>query len=113
MVRLLRTGKKMQAILGRGHQTIQQRGIQTMQILDCVGDTEAGTQIEMKLSMAYQRKVDENNAAVGLLQGYCRIHGGGSCSRASLGAKKGENAGFAHPTPGPRAIRTETCQGLQ
>ena len=57
----------MQAVLGGGHQAFQQRSVQAVQILNCIRYSEAGTQVEMKLGMAHQRKIHQNNISVGLL----------------------------------------------
>ena len=80
-----------------------------MQVLERVGHAEAGTKIEMKLSMADGRKIHQHHIAVSLLQRDSGIDGGGSGSGAALGTEESEDAGLAWAAAGARAVGTETC----
>ena len=103
----------MQAVFGRGHQAIEQRNIEAMQVLERVGDSESGSQVEMELGVADGRKVDQNHAALGLLQSYGGIDGGSGGARASFGAEEGKNARFACAPASAGAGGTKTRQGFE
>ena len=113
MIRLLRAGEKMQSVFGSGHQAIEQRSVEAVQILERVGNSEAGTQVEMELGVADGSEIHQDHAAVGLLQGDGGVDGGGGRARASLGAEKGKDAGLARAAASAGAVGTETGQGFE
>ena len=84
-----------------------------MQILQRVGHSKAGAQIEMKLGVADGRKIHQNHIAVRLLQSYGGIDRGCSGSRPALGTEKSEDASFARASTSASAVGTETCQGFE
>ena len=94
-IRLLRSGQKMQAFLGRSHQAIEQRDVEAVQILQSIEHAELRPQVEMKRGMADGSKVDENHVAMRLLQSHGGVDGGRGASRATLGAEESKYSGLA------------------
>src|SRR5271155_1091715 len=103
----------MQAIFGVGHQTIEQRGVEAVQVFKRVRNSEAGAQVEMELGVADGGEIHQNDVAVRLLQGEGGIDGGRGGASASLGTEKGKDAGFAHAPAGTGAIGAEPGQGFE
>src|SRR5208282_3541462 len=92
LVRLLRTGEKVQAVLACGHQAIEQRNVETMQVLERIGYSEAGAQIEVELGVADRSEVHEDDVAISFLQSHRRVDGCGGGAGATFCAEKGKDA---------------------
>src|SRR6266852_8809273 len=103
----------MQAILGRGHEAIEQGAVETMKVLQRIEHAELRPQVEMQPSVSDGREVDEHHVAVRLLQGYSGIDGGGRTARASLGAEESKYPGLARAPDAARAGRTEAGESFQ
>src|ERR1700684_547216 len=103
----------MQAVLGSGHEAIEQRSVEAMQILERVVHSKIRAQVEMQLGVAYRGEVDQNHIAVGLLQSDSGVDSSGGGAGASLGAEKGEDAGFARAPASASAVRTEAGQRFE
>ncbi len=112
-IRLLRAGEQMQAVLGHGHEAIEQGSVKAVQVLERVGDAEAGAQVEMKLGVADGSEIDQNHVAVGLLQRERGVDGGGGGSGAAFGAEKSENAGFARAAASTSAVGAEAGESFE
>ena len=113
MIRLLRAGEKMQAVLSSGHQAFEQGSVEAVQVLERIGHSETGAQVEMQLGVADRSKVHENHAAVRLLQGNGGVDGGGSGAGASFGAEKSEDASLARASASAGAVGTETRESFE
>ena len=103
----------MQAVLGSGHQAIEQGNVEAVQVLERIGYSKARTQVEMELGVADGGEVHQNHAAVGLLQSYGGVDGGGGGASATFGAEEGKDAGLARAAASAGAIGTETRQGFE
>src|SRR5271170_5817153 len=84
-----------------------------MQILQRIRYSKAGTQVEVKLSVADWRKIHQNHVAVSLLQSQSGIDRGGCSSGSSLRTDKSEDAGFAGASARARPVGAETGQGFE
>src|SRR5579872_2519937 len=92
-IRLQRSGEKVHAFFGLGHEAIEQRHIHAMQILQRVQNSKLRTQIEMKRCVPDGSEIQQGNVPVRLLECQGSIDGRSSTPGSAFGAQECENLG--------------------
>src|SRR4051812_985560 len=102
----------MHSFFRRGHQAIEQRNVQSMQVLQSVKHPELRPQVEMQRRVADGSEIHQNDITVSLLQRYRSVNSSRGASRTAFGAEKSENLGFARParSSANRAVARERIQ---
>ena len=106
-------GQHLQAAIVTGHEAVEQRRIQAVQVGDGVGDGEGRLEIEMQGAMAEGRQVDQRRAVVNRLQGQSQIDGDGGGAAAAFGVHDGEHLSPGTFAPGLAASCGQADEGFQ
>ena len=96
-----------------GHEAIEQRRIEPVQIGERVGDGEGGLEIEMQRAVAKRRKIDQSRAVMNGVQGQGEIDGDGGGAAAALGIDNGEDLAAGRFAPGLAAGGGEANEGFE
>ena len=100
-------------MLMAGHEALQQRRVEAMEVAESVGDGETRFQVEMKSAMAERSKIDERGAGMDGLQGESEIYGDRSGSAAALGIDDGEDFVAGVFAPGLAASGGKADEGIK
>src|ERR1700730_440352 len=90
---LLWAGEQLQVALALSHQSLEQRGIQPMQILQGVDYSEGGPYIQMKSAMSQGSKIHKQNSVLGLLERNGRVNGDSGTPASAFGIHYGDDRG--------------------
>src|SRR5580700_2233792 len=108
-----RAGKHLQSTLVPGHEAIEQRRVEAMEIGDGVGDSERRLEVEMQRAVAEGRQVYQRGAVVNRLQGKREIDGYGGGAAAAFGIDDGENFSAGAFATGLAAHRGEANESFE
>src|ERR1700722_7126970 len=103
----------MQAILGWGHEAIEQRDVEAVEILQGVEHAELGPQVEMKRGVANGSEVNQNYISMRMLQRHGGVDCGGGASGASFGASECKFWSLARAPETAGAGGTEASQSFE